>query len=139
MCIAIDNTDRPHVAYMNYSHPSLKYSVLNEGHWETELVDEVAGVGYPDRNSIVVDKSGQPYISYYDAGRGLLKLAHKEGGKWLTEVVDGNRSGFTSSMAVDSRTLWISYADEAGGGLKVARRPLAEHGAVTAVVPAREP
>jgi len=138
LCIGIDG-NRPHVAYMNYSRPSLKYSVLNDGHWETEVVDDLAGVGYPDRNSLVIDKSGNPYISYYDAGRGLLKLAHKERGKWTIEIVDSSRAGFTSSMAMDSRTLWISYADEAGGGLKVARRALTEHAAVTAAVPVKTP
>ena len=40
------------------------------------------------------------------------------------ETVDTNGVGFTSSVQVDHETIWISYADEANGGFKIARRRL---------------
>jgi hypothetical protein len=122
LCITLDKQGDPHLSYMNYSNPNVKYAVRKSGRWETQVVDHLAGVPYPDRNSIAVDEDGTPYISYFDPGRGILKLAHREGQNWVREVVDGNGSGATSSLQIDHDTLWISYADEGNGGLKVARR-----------------
>jgi hypothetical protein len=124
-CVALDKDANPHVTYMNYSTPTLKYAVRRAGHWEVQAVDRLAAVAYPDRNSIVVDEQGEPYIGYYDAGQGLLKIAHREGTKWAIEIVDSGASGFTSSLQLHDGVLWISYADEAGMGLKVARREVA--------------
>lgn len=120
-CIALDDNGTPHVAYMNVSEPGLKYAVRRNDKWLIESVDTVAGVGYPDRDSIAIHDSA-PYISYYDSGRGYLKLAHKEGSRWYSETVDKNGAGFTSSLQVNKDGIWISYADEGGGGLKVAHR-----------------
>ena len=122
-CIVLDKQGNPNVAYMNVSHPSLRYAVRRNGRWQIETVDTVSGVGYPDRNSIAI-YDNIPYISYYDAGRGVLKLAHKEGQSWLTEVVDSNSAGFTSSLQIDRGNIWVSYADEGASGVKVARREL---------------
>jgi hypothetical protein len=124
ICIAVDKDGNPHMSYMNYSNPAVKYAVRKDGRWQTQVVDRLAGVGYPDRNSIVVDDQGRPYIAYYDAGAGMLKLAHREGQNWIAEVVDRNGCGFTSSLQVDHGVIWISYADEANNGLKVARRQI---------------
>jgi hypothetical protein len=53
-----------------------------------------------------------------------LKIAYRKDGKWMQEIVDRNFSGFTSSIAINGDTLWVSYADEAGRSLKVAHRTL---------------
>jgi hypothetical protein len=124
-CIALDKDANPHVAYMNYTSPTLKYAVRRAGHWEVQAVDRLSAVAYPDRNSIVVDDQGDPYIGYYDAGQGLLKLAHRERTRWAVEIVDRGSSGSTSSLQLHDGVLWISYTDEAGMGLKVARREIA--------------
>ena len=127
VCLALDSVGKPHVAYMNESTPALKYATRSAGakaSWQVQVVERLSGVAYPDRNSIALDRSGNPYIGYYDSGRGLLKVAHIEGGHWLTEVVDTNSSGFTSSLQIDNDFVWISYTDEANGGLKIARRPI---------------
>jgi hypothetical protein len=71
-----------------------------------------------------LDDQGNPYISYYDVGSGILKVAHRKDQKWVAEVVDRNFTGFTSSLQIDRGTIWLTYADEAGGGLKCARRSL---------------
>ena len=122
-CIALDKADTPHIAYMNTSNRSLKYAVRRNGRWQIETVEAVAGVGYPDRNSIVIHDD-IPYISFYDAGQAALKLTHKEGKEWLTEKIDSNAAGFSSSLQIDRGTIWVSYADDGAGGLKVAHREL---------------
>jgi hypothetical protein len=138
VCITLDKDVNPHLAYMNYSHPALKYAVRERGQWRTQVVDQLTNVAYPDRNSIGIDDQGQVYISYYDAGRGILKLAHQEGQKWMIEVVDSNASGETSSLQIDHGTMWISYADEADGGLKVAHREL-RAGVISGAAKVRQP
>jgi hypothetical protein len=134
--LALDKAGNPHVTYMNYSSPTLKYAVRKDGRWEVESVERLAGVGYPDRSGIFVSDAGEPYISYYNAGQGSLKLAHREGRQWVTETVDNNGCGFTSSIQIDRGTIWIAYADEGGsGGLKIAHRKLDVREATRAAMP----
>jgi hypothetical protein len=123
-CITVDKDGNPHVTYMSESKRVVKYAVRKDGKWLIDTVDSVIGIGYPDRNSIAVDNDGTPYVGYYDSGRGLLKLAHREGAKWVAEIVDGNGAGFTSSLQIANGNIWISYSDEFGNSLKVARREI---------------
>jgi hypothetical protein len=133
VAIAVDRAGTPHLTYNNYSTPAVKYAVRRDGRWQVEVVEQLAGGAYPDRNAIALDDAGRPYLAYFDAGQGLLRIAHKKGDAWAASVVDENGCGFTSSLAISQDTLWISYADEANRGLKVARLPLAElDGAATA-------
>jgi len=44
----------------------------------------------------------------------------------VSETLDEAGSGATSSMQIAQGTLWISYADETRGGLKVAHRALSD-------------
>jgi hypothetical protein len=124
--MVLDDNGDPHVSYLNSSRPSVKYAVRKNGHWIMEVVDWLVGVGYPDRNSIALDGEGRPYLGYFDAGAGSFKVAHKEGSKWLAETVDSNGSGFTSSIQVRAGMVWVSYSDEAGAGIKVARAALSQ-------------
>jgi len=122
--IVVDKAGNPHISYANESTPMLKYAVRKDGKWHVETVTGMSGVGYPDRNSIALDSHDQPYISYFDAGRGTLNLAHRGPKGWVLQTVDGNGSGFTSSMQIANGQIWIGYADETNGGLKVAHRDL---------------
>src|ERR1035438_7255105 len=92
--------------------------------WELVGVDTLRGVAYPDRNGIALDERGNAYISYYDSGLGVLKVAHRLGRQWVVEVVDQNSAGFASSIQIGQGDIWVSYANETGEQLKVARRPL---------------
>lgn len=120
----LDKGDSPHIAYTDVTRHAVKYASRRGGKWQFEDVDLLEKDAYPDRNGIALDEDGTPYLSYYDAGLGLLKLAHREGQKWIVEVVDQNFAGFTSSVQIDRGTIWIAYADETGGALKLARREL---------------
>jgi hypothetical protein len=125
VCLALDFKGNPHLAYMNESSPMIKYATRSsdsKGQWHVQTIEPLSGVAYPDRNSIALDAEGTPFIGYYDSGRGVLKVAHPEGARWLVEVVDSNASGFTSSLQISKEFVWVSYSDDANGGLKVARR-----------------
>jgi hypothetical protein len=118
----LDKTDTPHITYTDIPHGLVKYATKKDGSWRLEVVDSLAGHGYPDRNAIVLDDQGNPYISYYDAGVGVLKVAHRQGQKWVTEVVD--RGGLQSSLQIDHGVIWVTFGDEIGSRLNCARRPL---------------
>lgn len=122
--LVVDKENNPHIAYSDVNNRLIKYATRRAGKWTIEVVAGVSVVGYPDRNGIAVDAEGNPYISYYDAGRGLLRVAYRRGGKWVSETVDRNLSGFTSSIQVTDRALWVTYADEINRGIKCARRDL---------------
>jgi hypothetical protein len=125
-CLALDRDGVPHIAYVNESSGLIKYAYRKDGRWTIQSVEQIAAVGYPDRNSIALTDQGRPYIGYFDAGRGLLSVAHQEGSKWVAERIDRNGAGFNSSMQIQGGRLWISYAGERGFGVKVARRELTE-------------
>jgi hypothetical protein len=122
--LLLDKMDVPHIAYTDVRNQTVKYGTAKGGRWELRAVDSVAKVAYPDRNGIALDSRGNPYISYYDAGLGLLKVAHLSENKWVTEVVDQNYTGYTSSLQIAQGYIWVTYADEASGRLKFARRLL---------------
>jgi hypothetical protein len=121
-CLAVDKDNNPHLTYSNQTKPQMRYAVRRNNQWRIQVVDNLTGVGYPDRNSIALDGSNIPYISYHDAGRGELRLAYPAGKEWIVEVVDDG--GFTSSVAVDKDEIYLAYGDSVRSGLKVARRPL---------------
>ena len=120
--LIVDKYDVPHMAYSDVQNGIVKYATQVNGKWQIQSVDSVGAVAYPDRNGLALDQDGTPYISYYDAKRGELKLAHRKGQVWLTEVVDGGFAGFTSSLQIHERTIWLTYSAGPGGGLKFARR-----------------
>jgi hypothetical protein len=126
VCLVLNKNGDPRVSYMNNSEPSVRYAARENGHWVIEVVDWLAKVGYPDRNSIALDEEGRPYLGYYDAGLGSVKLAHKEGSNWIAETVDTGGDGYTSSVQVGDGMVWISYTDEGNAGIKVARAALSD-------------
>jgi hypothetical protein len=122
--MVLDRDGTPHLTYADVAMGQIKYATRENGRWRFEVVDETAGVAYPDRNSLAFDEEGRPYIGFFDSARGLLKVARREGKRWVSEVVDSGGVGFTSSMQISEGTLYISYTDEAGRSLKVAHAEL---------------
>ena len=122
--IALDQAGIPHVTYADMTNRLVKYAVRQDGRWQIQTIDRLRGVAYPDRNSITLDDQGNPYITYYDAARRALKMAYRDGTRWLGGTIDGANAGFTSSVQISQGTIWISYADEADMGLKVAHTEL---------------
>jgi hypothetical protein len=126
VALVLDKNDNPHIAYTDVRRRLVKYATRRNGKWQTEAVDSISAEAYPDRNGIAVDNDGNPYLGYYDGGAGTLKVAYRKSGKWYGEVLDQNAAGFTSSLQISGGMLWVSYADDGIGALKVARRPLVE-------------
>lgn len=121
----MDQRDIPHITYTDLRERVVKYASKNgAGKWTIQVVDGISKWAYPDRNGLALDQHGNPYVSYYDAGLGVLKVAHERDGRWVAEVVDQNFAGYTSSLQIYNDTIWVSYADESSGGLKVAHRPI---------------
>lgn len=120
----LDKEDIPHITYTDVAKHQLKYATRQDGKWELQVVDRLIKEGFPDRNGIALDNDGNPYISYYDAGMGALKMAHCEGAKWKPEVVDRDFAGFTSSIQIRDRQIFITYFDSMENSFKCARRTL---------------
>lgn len=125
--LVLDSHDNPHIVYSDVARRLLKYATRVNKQWRIEIIDAIYGPGYPDRYGVALDGQGNPYLSYYDEKLGVFKVASRSNGKWMIETVDRNFAGFTSSIGVDRNTgtLWVSYADDNEGSLKVAHRPLA--------------
>jgi len=123
--MVLDKNDNPHIAYTDVQRRLLKYATRSgNGPWKIQALDTVLGPAYPDRNGIALDSEGNPYISYYGERMGVLKVAYRQNGKWMIETVDRDYAGFTSSLGIDRDTLWLSYADDGEGVMKVAHRTL---------------
>ena len=126
VAIVVDREGNPHIAFTEFGTNLVRYAVSRAGKWTFETIAQVAEVGYPERIGLALDAQGNPYISYFDVGSGLLQVAHHAGQKWLIEIVDQNGAGFNSSLQVAAGSIWVTYRDESGRGLKCARRPLEE-------------
>ncbi len=124
-CLAIDKQGNPHIVYANETDHSIRYAYRNGKDWVLEKVGDNSKPVYADRYAIALAEDGTPFVGYYDGGTGQLIVAWKRGSAWAAEIVDSGGAGFTSSMSIHEGQLWISYADEARGVLKVAHRDLA--------------
>jgi hypothetical protein len=122
----LDETDTPHLVYTDVPHRQVRYATRRNGKWQIEVVDRVKQESYPDRDGIALDELGNPYVSFFDPGEGALKVAHRSNGRWYVEVLSRDFSGFTSSLQIHDRTLWLAYSDEQNACLKVAHRQLDE-------------
>jgi hypothetical protein len=122
--LVVDKNDNPHITYSDVDRRLVKYATRQNGKWELQVVDRVSNVGYPDRNGIALDEEGNVYMSYYDTGNGILKVAWSRNGKWYSEILANGYAGFTSSLQVHDGMLWIAFADDSTGVMKVAHRPL---------------
>jgi hypothetical protein len=139
VAMVLDKKDTPHIAYTDVQKRLIKYATRQNGAWRIEILDSIRREAYPDRHGIALDDEGNPYISYYDAGDGVLKIAFRSGGKWYVETVAKDYQGFTSSLAIHNNMLWVAFADDAGGSLKVGRRKLQDPVISSARWPASDP
>lgn len=108
-------------------------SGCNSSAWTCTTIAATNLVG--DYNSIAIDPAGNPWISYYDSSGNNLQIAKfvTSGGNcdtvaggsdaWDCTTVDStNLVGSYTSLAFDpAGNPWISYYDESGHNLRVAR------------------
>jgi hypothetical protein len=84
--LAIDVSDKTHIAILELANGDLLYATRNETGWMTEVVDSVGKVGW--NNWIALDEGGNPHISYQAADADDLKYSWWNGNGWLNETVD---------------------------------------------------
>jgi len=107
--IALDENNRPHISYYDYTAGDLKYCTLINETWQIETIDAEGDVG--KYTSLALDEHGKPHISYYDASNDDLKYAVLTDNIWTTETIDqlGN-VGLYTSIDIDSNNQpHISY------------------------------
>lgn len=122
--IAVDSSDRPHVAHWDREDDRLRYAVRAGGAWDTTNAATSGG----QFASLDLVGGTDPIISYYDGGE--LAVAWKTGDSWDDEVVDAGEPGpeeipadvgkYSDLMVASDGTVWIAYYDQANGDLKVA-------------------
>ncbi len=102
--IAIDGSDRVHIAYVDAVTDDLRYIDLERG--VSELVDDGvrvldAGVSVHlvgDAASLLIDGQGNVRIAYQDATSHLLMLARRMGNTWQVLRVAGGDAPYTGSF-----------------------------------------
>ena len=118
--IAVDDSNRPHISYLNGDFPSLRYATWTGTVWRTEIVDDSTRVG--EYTSIALDASGYPHISYREVDGSNLKYARWTGTQWETRRIDTSPGvGRYTSIAIDdSGRPHIAYHAASGANLKYA-------------------
>jgi hypothetical protein len=123
-CLTVDKQGNPHIVYANNSEQSIRYAYRKGKDWVLEKVGNAAKPVYADRYAIALAEDGRPFVGYYDGATGDFAVAWRRRSAWVSEVIDAGGAGFTSSMSIHQGQLWVSYADETRGVLKVAHRSL---------------
>ena len=124
--LALDQADRPHIAYDGYgTFSDIRYAFWDGSTWQIETVDN------PFREqgaSLALDSSGQPHVAYYaydyNSGEWGLRYASRQGAAWQHETVDtvGSVGFVATSLVIDSADRpHIAYFDSVGADLKYAR------------------
>ena len=93
--LALDATDRPHIAYDSAAPSVVRYARKDGAAWQIETVDGSDGRDI----SLALDHEQRPHIGYANDG---LRHAWRTGGDWQIESVDSTPgSGRDASLAID--------------------------------------
>jgi chitodextrinase len=97
--IVIDSSDNVRIAYVDYTHDSLKLAKNDSGVWDIETID--TGIIKRDSTSIAVDSGDNIYISYNEGYNH--NFTTNKSGVWeiYTVYSDDNHPG-SSSIIIDS-------------------------------------
>lgn len=121
--MAIDASNRVHVAYYDWDNGILKYAVRNGSTWTVEVADE-SELDQGESASLALDASGNPCVAYLGGADGHLMLARRSSGGWTHEDVDlATVPGESISLAIgaDGRAV-IAYVDAGDGRVLLARQ-----------------
>lgn len=115
--LALDENNKAHISYCNYTNGHLKYSTNASDTWENTLVDsngKDGKVGW--YTSIALDTDKTIYISYYDVSKKALKYATKalKDTVWqLNPPIKNNDVGRYSSLVIDNmKNMHAIYYDD---------------------------
>lgn len=99
--LALDSTDRPHIAYYDGGIDALKYATYDGG-WLYRWISTSQGpAGQFASLAVDVNNGDRPHIAYYDSVNGTLKYA-----VYVGEGADGN-CGMSSSVQWEWRCVDI--------------------------------
>jgi len=139
LALALDSSDKPHIAYRDDDERSVRYATRSGAGWSVIEIDGCAGEsGCPEAaedsglglDMALVSSAGSgtlPRIAFYDALRGDLKLAGRDAqGQWSTVTLDGGNNGvdtgdvgrFVSLSLTPTRSLGLAYYDATLGALR---------------------
>lgn len=102
--IAIDSTDRPHLAWCDVWNGDLRYANrAADGSWTPITVAEEGAVG--KYANLAIGPQDLPAIAYYDQTMKFLKFAFQDSaGKWHTEnVAWGLEAGMGNELRFDAQ------------------------------------
>ena len=101
--LALDNTNKAHVAYMKGNPVDLKYARQTSSGWQLETAATGAN-GYAF--TMAVDAAARPHLVYrqYTDGEDSLIYAYRTSAGWQREtLVTGDRFGHEPALALDSQ------------------------------------
>lgn len=109
--LALDASNRPHIAYYYRTGNDLKYAYWNGTAWELSVVDG-ASSSCGQYSSIALDTSGRPRIAYRNSS-GYVACALWNGTAWdLQSTGDTLAVGFGTSIGVGTdNSVHISYVN----------------------------
>ena len=135
--LAVNQLDRPRVAYFDRTNGRLKYAQKTAEGWEVVTVPRAgSGDNVVGRScSLALDSDGLPHIAFLDETAGTLNVARKASdGRWAVEVVAGaddgdwpgtlgGEVGRMISTVLDTKDReWIAFRDIHSGSIRVAGR-----------------
>ncbi len=126
LALAVDNTGRPHVAYIKVDEDSyvLAYAEFSYEGWLVTLIPGTNGAALP---SLALDRQNRPHIAFKDYDDGLIKYAWQNGDNWEIEIPDNPDDPAVwfhyASLAIDSSdNVHLAYCDAYNRHLKYAYR-----------------
>lgn len=128
--IALDNQNRPRVAYHDGDGADLKYASFNGTSWSAGVLESAGNVGV--YSSLATNRaSGAEHLTYLDGTNQELRYLARTDGIWgSSETVDckgsasGDDVGWYASIAIDgsqSDAVHVAYYDYTNGAIKHAR------------------
>jgi hypothetical protein len=112
--LAMDSSDKVHMAYFDAAGFALKYATNHLGTWDIRFIDRV-GDGIRS-TAIAVDVADRVHIAYIDAMQQALKYATNASGEWTIAILDRDVHALGRvSMAADAMgKAHISYEGARG-------------------------
>jgi hypothetical protein len=112
--LAVDSSDKVHLAYFDAAAFALKYATNDGGIWEIHVIDRV-GDGIRS-TSIAVDAADRVHIAYIGGVQQVLKYATNASGEWAVFILARDVHAWAGvSMAADAMSrVHISYMGAKG-------------------------
>ncbi len=99
LSLALDDADRPHIAYTN-ANEDIVYAVLGDAGWERTTIPMVGHAG--GHNTLLLDDSGAAHISTMQYAQNLY-YATNRGGPWVAiPVAVEDPVGLRHALALDA-------------------------------------